>query len=48
MFPDARKFLGEKRLVDLGEHLEARKGELAKSLPTSERLHGQPAARTAK
>ena len=48
MFPDAKKFLGEKRLVKLGEQLEARKGKLAKNVPPSEQLHGQPAARTAK
>ncbi|HEY6420750.1 MAG TPA: hemerythrin domain-containing protein [Candidatus Binataceae bacterium] len=30
MFPDAKKYLGEKRLEALGEQLEARKQELAK------------------
>ena len=29
MFPDAKKFLGEKRLAELGAQLEARKKELA-------------------
>ncbi|MHB8384043.1 MAG: hemerythrin domain-containing protein [Candidatus Binataceae bacterium] len=33
MFPDAKKFLGEKRLVELGEKLEARKQELETTLP---------------
>jgi hemerythrin-like domain-containing protein len=34
MFPDARKFLGEKRLNELGAELLARKQELKKNPPT--------------
>jgi hemerythrin superfamily protein len=37
MFPDAKKFLGERRLVELGAELEARKQQLKK----------QPAAKPA-
>jgi hemerythrin superfamily protein len=40
MFPDAKKFLGEKRLMELGSQLEDRKQELQKSSeskPPSER-----------
>ena len=32
MFPDAKKFLGESRLVELGAQLEARKQELENNL----------------
>src|ERR1700733_9442881 len=34
MFPDAKKFLGEKRLNELGAELQARKQELKKNPPT--------------
>ena len=34
MFPDARKFLGEKRLIELGGELQARKQELKETPPT--------------
>jgi hemerythrin-like domain-containing protein len=34
MFPDAKKFLGEKHLMELGAELEARKEELAKDPPS--------------
>src|SRR5271163_2862713 len=34
MFPDARKFLGEKRLIALGAELQARKQELKDNPPT--------------
>jgi hemerythrin superfamily protein len=34
MFPDARKFLGEKRLNELGAELQARKQELKKNPPS--------------
>ena len=34
MFPDARKFLGEKRLNELGAELQARKQDLKKNPPT--------------
>ena len=34
MFPDAKKFLGEKRLIELGAELQARKQELKKNPPT--------------
>jgi hemerythrin superfamily protein len=48
MFPDAKKFLGEKRLIELGAQLEARKQQLEKQ-PASEQASGnQPAAHTAK
>jgi hypothetical protein len=32
MFPDAKKFLGERRLMELGVQLEKRKRELDKNL----------------
>jgi hemerythrin superfamily protein len=34
MFPDARKFLGEKRLIELGAELQARKQELKENPPS--------------
>jgi hemerythrin superfamily protein len=34
MFPDARKFLGERRLIELGAELQARKQELKENPPT--------------
>jgi hemerythrin superfamily protein len=48
MFPDAKKFLGEKHLIELGAQLETRKEELANDPPSKERLHGQPSDRHAK
>ena len=48
MFPDAKKFLGEKRLIELGEQLEDRKQELAKnpsSKPASDHQHAAHAAK---
>ena len=43
MFPDARKFLGEKRLIALGAELQARKQELKDNPPTT-LLRNQPEA----
>jgi hemerythrin superfamily protein len=43
MFPDARKFLGEKRLIALGAKLQARKQELKENPPTK-LLRNQPDA----
>src|ERR1700691_3982676 len=43
MFPDARKFLGEKRLIALGAELQARKQELKENPPTK-LLRNQPDA----
>jgi len=34
MVPDAKKFLGEKRLMEFGEQLETRKQQLAKNSPS--------------
>ena len=48
MFPDAKKFLGEKRLVELGADLEARKQQLEKNPTSGPALGNQPAARSAK
>jgi hemerythrin superfamily protein len=48
MFPDAKKFLGEKRLVELGGQLEARKAELSKNSLPKVGTDTQPAARAAK
>jgi hemerythrin superfamily protein len=48
MFPDAKKFLGEKHLIELGAQLETRREELANDPPSKERLHGQPSDRHAK
>jgi hemerythrin superfamily protein len=46
MFPDAKKFLGEKRLVELGAELEARKQQLEKHPASRPALGNQPAARS--
>jgi iron-sulfur cluster repair protein YtfE (RIC family) len=49
MFPDAKKFLGENRLVELGVQLEARKQELEKNNLASKPASGnQPKAHIAK
>jgi hemerythrin superfamily protein len=48
MFPDAKKFLGEKRLIDIGAQLEARKQQLEKN-PASKPAHDtRSAAHSAK
>src|ERR1700723_2564151 len=44
MFPDAKKFLGEKRLMELGAELEARKQQLEKKHASKPALGNQPAA----
>jgi hemerythrin superfamily protein len=48
MFPDAKKFLGEKRLLELGAELEARKQQLEKNPGSKPALRNQPAAHSAK
>ena len=48
MFPDAKKFLGEKRLMELGAELEARKQQLEKQHASKPALGNQPAAHSAK
>lgn len=45
MFPDAKKFLGEKRLMELGEQLEERKQELEKRDFSSGHQHAAHAAK---
>jgi hemerythrin superfamily protein len=44
MFPDAKKFLGEKRLVELGAQLEARKKEIENNSASKERSHSESVA----
>ena len=48
MFPDAKRFLGESRLVELGAQLEARKQELENNLASKLASGNQPKARIAK
>jgi hemerythrin superfamily protein len=48
MFPDAKKFLGESRLVEMGAQLEARKQELENNLASKPASGDQPRAHTAK
>jgi hemerythrin superfamily protein len=48
MFPDAKRFLGEKRLTELGAQLEARKQQLEKHPTSKPALDSQPAAHSAK
>jgi hemerythrin superfamily protein len=48
MFPDARKFLGESRLVELGAHLQARKHELENDLVSEPALGNQSTAHAVK
>jgi hypothetical protein len=44
MFPDARKFLGEKRLMELGTELEAPKQYLEENLASGPTLDKQTGA----
>ena len=46
--PDAKKFLGESRLVEVGAQLEARKQELENDLASKPTSGNQPRAHTAK
>ena len=48
MFPDAKKFLGEKRLMELGAKLEARKQQLEKNPTPKPAFDRQSAAHSAK
>ena len=48
MFPDAKSFLGESRLVELGAQLEARKQELENNLASKPASGNQPKAHIAK
>ncbi len=48
MFPDAKRFLGEKRLLELGAELEARKRQLEKRLASKPASGNQAAAHSAK
>ena len=48
MFPDARKFLGEKRLIALGAELQARKQELKENPPSKPLRRQEEAFTTAK
>jgi iron-sulfur cluster repair protein YtfE (RIC family) len=48
MFPDAKRFLGESRLVELGAHLQARKQELENNLASKPASGNQPRAHIAK
>jgi hemerythrin superfamily protein len=48
MFPDARKFLGEKRLMELGAQLEARKQQLEKNPASKPGRDTHSAAHSAK
>ena len=48
MFPDAKKFLGEKRLKELGAQLEARKKQLEKSPAPKPALDSHAVAHSAK
>jgi len=45
MFPDAKKFLSERRLVELGAELEKRKQQL-KQRPAAKPASGNPARAT--
>src|ERR1700731_1869155 len=47
MFPDAKKFLGEKRLMELGAQLEARKQQLEKNPASKPILDTHSAAHSA-
>jgi hemerythrin superfamily protein len=47
MFPDAKKFLGEKRLMELGAELEARKQQLEKNPASKPALDSRSAAHSA-
>jgi hemerythrin superfamily protein len=48
MFPDAKKFLGESRLVELGTELQARKQQLEDDLVSKPASGDQSTARAAK
>ena len=48
MFPDAKKFLGEKRLMELGAELEARKQQLEKNPASKPAVYTHSAAHSAK
>jgi hypothetical protein len=48
MFPDAKRFLGESHLVELGAQLEARKQELENNLASKPASGNQPRAQIAK
>ena len=48
MFPDAKKFLGESRLVDMGAQLEARKQKLENNLASKPESGNQPSVHIAK
>ncbi|MGH6875858.1 MAG: hemerythrin domain-containing protein [Rhizomicrobium sp.] len=48
MFPDAKRFLGESRLIELGVHLEARKHQLENNLVSEAPLDKQSTVRTIK
>jgi len=48
MFPDAKRFLGESRLVELGAQLEARKQEFENNLASKPASGNQPKAHIAK
>jgi hypothetical protein len=48
MFPDARKFLGEKRLMELGAELEDRKQQLEKNPASKPTFNRHSAAHSAK
>jgi iron-sulfur cluster repair protein YtfE (RIC family) len=48
MFPDAKRFLGESRLVELGAQLEARKQALENNLASEPASGNQPRAYIAK
>lgn len=48
MFPDARKFMGERRLLELGAELEERKQELASRQTTKASSGKEASAHTAK
>jgi hemerythrin superfamily protein len=48
MFPDAKRFLGESRLVELGAQLEARKQELENNLASKPASGNQPRTHVAK
>lgn len=48
MFPDARRFLGESRLAELGAHLEARKQQLENDLISEPVVGNRSTARAVK
>lgn len=48
MFPDAKRFLGESRLVELGAQLEARKQQIENNLASKPASGNQPRSHIAK